>query len=82
MKNTKFLSLKSAEAIKPKKTIFLKLVCKDGIGANMQSCSPKDYDNVMFLGHDPAYGDVFKAWNEGELSFFIYFGIKGDEFKE
>ena len=39
------------------------------------------WDNVLFIGHDVDYGDVFKVWDDGgENNFTICFGVKGDEF--
>ena len=40
----------------------------------------KNFKNVLHIGCDDAYGDVFKAWDEKENQFTIAFGTKGDEF--
>lgn len=44
---------------------------------------PISYDNILFIGNNPFYGDVFKAYDYGindECGFTIFFGTKGDEF--
>ena len=41
---------------------------------------PKDWDNVLHIGYDVEYGHVFKAWDDNDKTFALYFGIKGDEF--
>jgi len=76
---TKFINLINSTKPKNKKTVFTKLVGRvDVIEANS---SPEEFDYVAFIGSDVSYGDVFKAWQNGkEDNFYLYFGIKGDEF--
>jgi len=73
---TKFTTLGDS-----KKTVFKTLL--DGsfkiVDASEQ---PENYSNVLFLGHDESYGDLFKAWNDDKNNFAIYFGEKGDEFND
>ncbi len=77
---TKFLKL----SIKKdnKKTIFKKYIDTKFEVQNVVMYGPNDYLNVMFLGHDIIYGDVFKVWNKNENKFTLYFGEKGDEFDD
>ena len=45
------------------------------------SDKPENYDNVLHIGKDVDYGDVFKVWNNSNPNdFIIFFGEKGDEF--
>ena len=62
-----------------KETVFTHFV--DGLLAVVKTnASPKQYKNVLHIGHDEGYGDVFKAWGDHENEFTIHFGTKGDEF--
>lgn len=77
---TKFISLIE----KPKdKTVFTA-----GVNFNVKTekgcvektiLKPTDYEEVIWLGHDKIYGDVFKAVKKDD-SFTIFFGKKGSEF--
>lgn len=44
--------------------------------------TPKNYDNVIFIGHDSLYGDVFKCYYNDPNHFVLCFGEKGDEFDD
>ena len=44
--------------------------------------TPCDYDNVLHIGFDTKYGDVFKCWDDDSGEFSLYFGIKGNEFDQ
>ena len=81
---TKFISLE--EPKEKKKTILSSILDIDGRGGLKvrdvdvyDSDSVDKFDNVLHIGHNPFYGDVFKCWNDGK-SFTLYFGDKGDEF--
>lgn len=75
---TKFSTIDGKES--PNKTIFKKYIDSD-FTIKEGAILPSDWDNVMFIGHDVIYGDVFKAWDDDKNSFTIYFGKKGDEFE-
>ena len=75
---TKFITLKGT--IKEnKKTIFTGVLTAD-FALSTDCLEPKDWDNVLYLGYDRHYGDVFKAWDDVDDDFMLYFGKKGDEF--
>lgn len=76
---TKYLTFKPIELshLKKKTKFNSYLAVNSIITCNQQ---PEGYDNVLFIGHDDVYGDVFKAWNNEESMFTLYFGEKGDEF--
>ena len=79
---TKYTTLHTKKT-EGKETVFTALVCSDAKQDFDNLPSPNKYDNVMFLGSDNSYGDVFKAWDDEEGdNFFIYFGVKGDEFND
>ena len=40
------------------------------------------FENVLHIGYDKQYGDVFKCWDQNPNEFIIYFGTKGDEFNQ
>lgn len=77
---TKFMTLDGKKK-EGKKTVFNYIVggTLEIEGAYLQ---PSDYNNVLFLGHDNQYGDVFRAWNNYDEEFTICFGEKGDEFND
>lgn len=75
---TKYINLDSKT--KSKKTVFTKAVSKDLTGIVDTSAKPEDFENVLHIGYDSKYGDVFKCWNIHEHIFLIFFGTKGDEF--
>lgn len=65
----------------PKKTVFEKYV--DGcLAINATPWRPDEFKNVLHIGNDNNYGDVFKVWDDDENDFFIFFGTAGDEFKK
>ena len=77
---TKFTTLKETKK-EGKKTVFTHCVGSDMIIYETSLNQPKDWDNVLHIGHDESYGDVFKvSSNYFTNNFSIYFGIKGDEF--
>lgn len=65
----------------PKKTVFKKHVNSDLVIIN-SIFSVDEYKNVLHIGNDKYYGDVFKAWDDDENDFWIFFGTAGDEFKK
>ncbi len=75
---TKFSTLDNKKK-EVKKTVF-----KITLGTDLQGLktelTPYDYKNVLHLGYDIYYKDVFKCWNNDPNDFTIYFGEKGDEF--
>ena len=76
---TKFKTLQQSKP-KNKTTFDTLLVGKSGNIKRARN-NPTDFDNVLHIGCDNIYGDVFKAWSDNsEDGFFIYFGKKGDEF--
>jgi len=76
---TKFTSICSNESEKKVKTVFERIVYKDATTDRFNELAPKDFTDVMFLGHDTSYGDVFKIWNKDPENFIIVFGKKGNE---
>ena len=76
---TKYLTLDKTK-IEGKKTKFEGLI---DYNLNKDVCGnqPENYDNVLYLGKGGYGYDLFKAWSsDKEDSFFIYYGVKGDEF--
>lgn len=75
---TKFID-KSSQVKSTKTTVFIKcLVCD--LSTKYVDLNPNAFDFVEFIGHDEAYGDVFKCWcNDTEGNFGLYFGTKGEE---
>lgn len=68
---------------KPKKeTQFTALVLSDAKPqVHIVENRHRQFDNVVLIGRGNVYGDVFKAWNDGdENNFLIYIGVAGDEF--
>lgn len=61
-----------------KKTSFTQILTSKGW--NKTNRLPGVYDNVVWLGYDEEYGDLFKTWNNDKKGFTIFSGIKGDEF--
>ena len=72
---------KEVQVTEPKRTTFHSLVSKQSI-SQIAKLSPKDYKNVVYIGNDISYGDVFIAYNDDPTAFTIYFGEAGDEFKD
>ena len=78
-----FITLNSRLDRKNKKVTTFEKVLDSDLKAMKTSSKPKMYDYVLHIGNDKAYGDVFKAWDEGrEGNFVIFFGTKGDEFND
>ena len=77
---TKFSSLVSLNKDK-KETVFTYFLNAD---KKIQKAEfvPSNFENVLHIGYDPDYGDVFKCWDNYEENFTLYFGTKGDEFDE
>jgi len=61
-----------------KKTVFYKIVRTDSIESRVTS--PYVCKNVMLIGRDLQYGDVFKCLGNNSDDFTLYFGEAGDEF--
>ena len=76
---TNYMSL-NIDKQETKKTIFKKCVSST-LEIFSTVYKPCDFENVLFIGNDKYYGDVFKAWND-ERDFYILFGTAGDEFKK
>lgn len=75
---TKFTTIE--KKVKERKTIFKKFVSSD-FKISTTNDKPTDFDNVLHIGNDECYGDVFKTWDNGaENDFTIYFGKAGNEF--
>ena len=74
---TKFSTI----ADKPKnETVFTRVV-DSSFNIRKAGNEARDFENVVFIGHDRNYGDVFKAYNNGkENDFCLFFGDAGDEF--
>lgn len=83
---TKFMNIPNPSNSEDKKKEFKPTVFTHFISSKKEilesELKPTDFEFVIWLGHDIAYGDVFKVWN-GVIndidSFTIYFGVKGDE---
>lgn len=75
---TNFMTL-DAQKSEKKETVFTHYVngrleiVEGGIETN-------NFLNILHIGCDEAYGDVFKAWCKNETKFTIAFGTAGDEF--
>ena len=80
MSKTNYLTLDKMVKTE-QKTVFKKIVTYDFKIKEIEWTTPQDYDNVLYLGHDGDYGDVFKCWSEDENDFAIIFGEKGNEFE-
>jgi len=80
---TKFTTLTSSSK-KIKETVFKYAVDCNNPGAKPRigdtAMKPKDFLEVVYLGCDKAYGDVFLARPETPSVFWIFFGEAGDEF--
>ena len=75
---TKFSTLDKKK--ESKKTVFKKVVNEE-LEIEISNVSTEFWDNVLHIGFDEDYGDVFKCWdNSTENNFTIAFGEKGDEF--
>ena len=80
MGKTNFLTLNKIVKTE-KKTVFNKIVTYNLKIEDIEITTPDDYLNVLHLGYDGEYGDVFKCWSEDENDFSIIFGEKGNEFE-
>lgn len=64
-----------------KKTEFLAIVGTLGSPKKQfNNSQPEDFDNVLWLGCDTSYGDVFKVWNgnaEFESFSLFFWGKRG-----
>ena len=72
----------NSEKQEPKKTVFEKVVSSKFSITKNTAYKPELFENVLYLGNDKYYGDVFKAWNSPINQFLIFFGTAGDEFKK
>lgn len=63
-----------------KKTEFTKFIT-GGYDVEETNMLPSEYKNVIHIGRDHVYGDVFIAYDSDPDYFTIYFGEAGDEFK-
>ncbi len=64
-----------------KKTKFTKVITEN-YDAEETDLLPSVYKNVVHIGKDVIYGDVFIAYDGNPNIFTIYFGEAGDEFKD
>ena len=64
----------------PKKTVF-KYYLNSCMVIEKTESQPFNWENVLYIGHDPVYGDVFKCWDNEKDIFTLFFGEVGDEFK-
>ena len=64
------------------KTVFTRVINHDGTSSRNLILQPVEFDYVELIGIDSSYGAVFKAYDEGESDFALYFGIAGDEFNQ
>ena len=62
-----------------KKTEFTKFITIKGVIAS--SFSPTNFINVIHIGSDCDYGDVFVAYDNDPKNFRLFFGVAGDEFE-
>lgn len=51
-------------------------------GPESTTLTLEDFTEVLYLGHDSEYGDVFQAWGRTPNEFIILFGDKGDYFQD
>jgi hypothetical protein len=77
---TKFTTLKAEIKKKKKETEFTHVVNESNKTIDKTDIKPECWDNVLYLGGTPGYGDMFKAWDDDTEIFGLYFGVKGDEF--
>lgn len=63
-----------------KKTKFTKVIT-ESYDVEETDLMPSVYKNVVHIGNDEIYGDVFIAYDGNPNIFTIYFGEAGDEFK-
>ena len=77
--STNFMSL-DGKVKESKETTFTKVLRVSEVGGT--AVTPKSYENVLHIGYDGCYGDVFKCWNDNINYFTLYFGTKADEFNK
>ena len=63
-----------------KKTRFTKFITIEGVVTS--SFTPTHFINVIHIGSDCSYGDVFIAYDNDPSNFRLFFGEAGDEFKD
>ena len=77
---TKFITLEPKSKI-VKETVFTHFI--SGSKTVYDSIrTVNSFENVLHIGYDVDYGDVFKCWENDPNYFTIYFGTKGDEFNQ
>lgn len=81
---TKFMNIPIIPTVEDKKKEFKPTVFTHYIDSDKTVRTSKnnanEYQNVIWLGDDKIYGDIFKAWNDKfPNNFTIFFGVKGDE---
>lgn len=77
---TKFMTLKSLLNEDKENTKFTHVILKSSIETT--TMTPNSWNNVLWIGYDEIYGDVFKCWDNNSNNFNLFFGIKGDEFND
>lgn len=77
---TNFMSL-DGKTKEVKETVFTSFIGVD-FNAVQTILKPSEFKNVLHIGFDNHYGDVFKCWCEDINAFLIFFGTAGDEFKK
>lgn len=73
----KFKTLEPIGIVK-KPTVFTH-VLEGNKKVSESEVGPNNYSNILHIGFDYQYGDVFKCWNDNPNDFTITFGVKGDE---
>lgn len=63
-----------------KKTRFTKFITTEGVVTSL--FTPTNFINVIHIGSDCSYGDVFVAYDNDPNNFRLFFGEAGDEFKD
>jgi hypothetical protein len=76
---TKFMTLDGQKSEK-KETVFTHCVNSSLKIVEVSRLKPTKFSNVLHIGCDHIYGDVFKAWENDKNVFTIFFGTAGDEF--
>ena len=65
-----------------KETVFTHFVNSEMEIKSTPNYQTADFENVLHIGCNKRYGDVFKCWISNPNDFIIYFGTKGDEFNQ
>ena len=76
---TNYTTLESAKKVK-KETVFTKIINSNISIEKATTIKPTDFLNILHIGADRCYGDVFMAWDDDKENFTLLFGEKGDEF--